>query len=106
LGYDYVHTAYVHANAKNYVISREFAAAAVATVGARHKTIKPHCPWQNGKVERFNRTMQAEWPYHEVFTDNTARTTALTSWLEYYNTQRGHTALDGHPPISRTQSPT
>jgi transposase InsO family protein len=22
------------------------------------KFIKPHCPWQNGKVERFNRTLQ------------------------------------------------
>jgi transposase InsO family protein len=46
-------------NAKNYLISREFAAA-ITAVGARHKTIKPHCPWQNGKVERFNRTLQTE----------------------------------------------
>lgn len=29
----------------------------------RQKFIKPHCPWQNGKVERFNRTLQAEWAY-------------------------------------------
>ena len=33
-------------NAKNYVISRDFTAA-IATIGARHKTIKPHCPCQN-----------------------------------------------------------
>lgn len=25
---------------------------AVAQLGAKHKFIKPHCPWQNGKVER------------------------------------------------------
>jgi len=29
--------------------------------GVRHIFIKPHCPWTNGKVERFNRTLQAEW---------------------------------------------
>jgi transposase InsO family protein len=92
-------------NAKNYTISRAFAAA-VTAVGARHKTIKPHCPWQNGKVERFNRTLQTEWAYRQVFHDNAARTAALAPWLEYYNTERGHTALDGNPPITRTQSPT
>ena len=26
--------------------------------GIEHVLIKPHCPWQNGKVERFNRTLQ------------------------------------------------
>ncbi len=34
----------------------------------KHKFIKPHCPWQNGKVERFNRTLQVEWAYRQVFT--------------------------------------
>ena len=28
-------------------------AAVIADLGARHKFIKPHCPWQNGKVERL-----------------------------------------------------
>lgn len=27
-----------------------------ADLGAEQKVIKPHCPWQNGKVERLNRT--------------------------------------------------
>jgi transposase InsO family protein len=27
-----------------------------ASLGARQKFIKPHCPWQNGKVERLHRT--------------------------------------------------
>ncbi|MBO2439948.1 integrase core domain-containing protein, partial [Actinomadura nitritigenes] len=36
---------------------------------------------------------------------NTQRTHRLAPWLEYYNTQRPHTALGGHPPISRL-SPT
>jgi transposase InsO family protein len=74
--------------------------------GARHVFIRPHCPWQNGKVERFNRTLQTEWAYRRVFTSNTERAAALAPWLAIYNTQRGHHALDGNPPISRVVSPT
>jgi transposase InsO family protein len=93
-------------NAKNYVVSRDFAAA-LAAIGARHKTIRPHCPWQNGKAERFNRTLQTEWAYRRIYLTNTDRTTALAPWLDFYNTQRHHTALGGQPPISRVPlSPT
>lgn len=87
-------------NAKNYTRSHAFAAALTA-IGARHKTIRPHCPWQNGKAERFNRTLAVEWAYRRIYLTNTARTTALAPWLDHYNTQRPHTALGGHPPITR-----
>jgi transposase InsO family protein len=63
--------------------------------------IKPHCPWQNGKVERFNRTLQSEWAYARIYLDNDARTAALATFLDYYNTERRHTALGGKPPTSR-----
>ena len=65
------------------------------------KFIKPHCPWQNGKVERLNRTLATEWAYRQAFSTNQARRDALAPWLEHYNTQRHHSALGGHPPISR-----
>ena len=68
-------------------------------------SIRAHCPWQNGKVERFNRTLQAEWAYRQVFESNDDRAAALAPWLDSYNTHRRHSALGGHPPISRL-SPT
>ncbi|MEJ8647923.1 IS481 family transposase [Streptomyces sp. MS1.AVA.3] len=74
---------------------------AVADLGAEQRFIRPHCPWTNGKVERFNRTLQTEWAYHQVFTSNTERAHALAPWLTFYNTRRRHTALEGQPPISR-----
>ena len=74
---------------------------AVAQLGAQHKFIKPHCPWQNGKVERFNRTLQIEWAYRQVFLSNPDRAAALAPWLEFYNTARRHSAIGGLPPISR-----
>jgi transposase InsO family protein len=76
-----------------------------ATHGIAQRFIRPHCPWQNGKVERFNRTLQTEWAYRQVFTTNDARTAALDPWLEFYNTRRHHSAIGGRPPVSRL-SPT
>ena len=77
----------------------------LAQLGATHLLIRPHCPWQNCKVERFNRTLHTEWAYRQVFTTNHDRAAALAPWLEHYNTQRRHSALGGHPPTSRL-SPT
>jgi transposase InsO family protein len=73
----------------------------VAALGARQIFIQAHCPWQNGTVERLNRTLLTEWAYRQVFTSTDERTAALAPWLEYHNTQRRHSALAGHPPISR-----
>ena len=70
-------------------------------LGAKQKFIKPHCPWQNGKVERLNRTLAIEWAYRKAFTTNTERTAALAPWIEHYNTVRRHSALGGKPPITR-----
>ncbi|MCH7668128.1 MAG: IS481 family transposase [Acidobacteria bacterium] len=78
---------------------------ALAALGATHITIRPHCPWQNGKVERFNRTQQTKWAYRQVFTSNSERAEALQPWLDYYNYQRNHSSLARRPPISRV-SPT
>ncbi len=77
----------------------------IGGIGATHKFIRPHCPWQNGKVERFNRTLQTEWAYRQVFETNDARSAALPDFLHRYNHERRHHALGGHPPISRL-SPT
>jgi len=76
-------------------------ANALAALNAKHVLIRPHCPWQNGKVERYNRTIQIEWAYRQIFLSNADRTAALAPWLEFYNTGRRHSALGGQPPISR-----
>lgn len=73
--------------------------------GIRQKFIKPHCPWQNGKLERLNRTLASEWAYRHFYTSNDQRTNALTPWLQHYNNERRHSALGSRPPTSRL-SPT
>lgn len=79
---------------------------AMATLGARQIFIRPHCPWTNGKVERFNRTLLTEWAYQRPYTSSAQRTRALRRWLRHYNTERRHTALGGHPPYDRLLSTT
>jgi transposase len=76
-------------------------AAAITALGAKHVFIRAHCPWQNGKVERFNRTLQVEWAYRQIFLTNAERSAALAPWLEFYNTGRRHSAIGGLPPTSR-----
>jgi transposase InsO family protein len=73
----------------------------LADHGITHKFIRPHCPWQNGKVERFNRTLQTEWAYRQVFISNDNRRADLPDFLDDYNHRRRHSALGGLPPISR-----
>lgn len=92
-------------NAFAYRHSRDFHDA-IATLGARQLFIKPHCPWQNGKVERFNRTLQTEWAYSRPWSSNRHRTRALDTWLDHYNNERTHHGIGGKPPISRAPSPT
>src|SRR5262245_58460467 len=72
-----------------------------SAAGIKQIFIRPHCPWQNGKVERLNRTLLTEWAYRRVFLTNQERSAALQPWLEHYNTHRRHSALGGLPPISR-----
>jgi transposase InsO family protein len=87
-------------NAKNYTRSLDWISVCSA-LQIKRRLIKPHCPWTNGKAERFNRTLQTEWAYSRSWTYNHQRTRALDSFVRRYNTQRGHSALGGRPPVSR-----
>jgi transposase InsO family protein len=78
--------------------------AALAASGATHKRTRPYWPQTNGKVERFNRTLLNEWAYVRLSTSTQQRTAALDDWLHLYNHHRAHTALGGHPPISRVNN--
>ncbi|MFI9214403.1 IS481 family transposase, partial [Streptomyces sp. NPDC053253] len=76
----------------------------LADLGATGKRTRAYRPQTNGKVERFNRTLLDEWAYIRPYTSNNERTEALTDFLHTYNHHRCHTALDGHPPISRVNN--
>ncbi|GAA1778085.1 hypothetical protein GCM10009768_03400 [Leucobacter iarius] len=69
--------------------------------GIRQIFIKPHCPRTNGKVERLNWTLAAEWAQARLWTSNNARAAGLTAWLDHYNPDRAHLGIGGKTPIDR-----
>ena len=73
---------------------------AAALGGVRHSRTRPYRSATNGKVERFNRTLLAEWAYARRWSSDGQRTRAVARWLHLYNAHRHHTAIGG-PPMSR-----
>jgi transposase-like protein len=74
---------------------------ACRTLGIIAKRTRPYRPQTNGKVERFNRTLVEGWAYRRLYPSEAARRAAFQPWLHWYNHHRPHTALGGHPPITR-----
>jgi len=66
----------------------------------QHSFTRPYRPQTNGKVERFNRTLLAEWAYARTWTSEGRRVRALVRWLHIYKHHRHRTAIGG-PPMHR-----
>ena len=90
-------------NAWIYTHSRRFKEL-LAREHVKHLTITPRRPQTNGKIERFHQTMAREWGYGLTYLSSDHRAQALPHWLNHYNEQRPHSALDNRPPISRVRN--
>ena len=64
----------------------------------KHRRTRPYRPQTNGKVERFNRTLLAEWAYTRAYASDEARAATYEDWLHYYNHHRPHTGIGGAVP--------
>ena len=73
----------------------------LAARGVRHVRTRPYRPQTNGKVERFNHTLNSEWAYAASFMSNDERLATLPAWLHAYNCHRPHTGLGGLVPMDR-----
>lgn len=58
--------------------------------GIRHKYTRPFSPWQNGKVERMNRTLAQEWQYGCACDSEAGRDEALPAFIDRYNWELPH----------------
>lgn len=84
-------------NGSGYV-SREFRET-LAGAGLRHQKIKPHCPEENGLVERSNRTIREAWEAAGEADDFHAAEAVLAKLVRWYNEERLHRALGYLRPL-------
>lgn len=75
--------------------------AVLRAQGVRHRWTRPYRPQTNGKAERFIRTLLHEWAYANPYASSVRRTAALRPYLQFYNTERRHTALGFMTPAQR-----
>ena len=77
---------------------------ATALGDAKHRFTRPYRPQTNGKVERFNRTLAAEWAYAAAYASDEARAATYQAWLHHYNHHRPHTGIGGAVPADRVHN--
>ena len=66
-----------------------------------HIRTRPYTPRTNGKVERYQQTLQREWAYALQYASSEARRQSLPHWVAHYNERRSHSALGNRPPMDR-----
>jgi transposase InsO family protein len=72
--------------------------------GVKHRFTRPYRPQTNGKVERFNRTLMAEWAYARPYLSESHREAVYGQFLDYYNHRRTHTGIGGLSPLDRVHN--
>jgi transposase InsO family protein len=70
--------------------------------GIEHLLTQPRSPTTTGKIERFHRSIRAEFlSEKKAFASIKAAQHALDEWVEFYNTARPHQSLKMDTPAAR-----
>ena len=72
--------------------------------GIEHLLTRPRSPTTTGKIERFHRTLRAEFDTSRVFASLQAAQAELDAWGDRYNHHRPHQAIDDATPADRFHS--
>ena len=69
--------------------------------GISHKLTAPRSPTTTGKIERFHQSVRKEFLADRTFQSLDAAQTALDTWVDDYNNERPHQALEMEVPAAR-----
>lgn len=73
----------------------------LAANGVRHLLTAPYSPTTTGKVERFHKTLRAEFLTGKVFATIEQAQAELDAWVTHYNTERPHQGIGMVAPVQR-----
>lgn len=77
--------------------SRSYSALA-RSYGLRREFITPHCPEQNGMMERVIRTLKEQCAHRQRFETLQHASRVIGDWIAFYNQRRPHQALGMKTP--------
>jgi putative transposase len=72
--------------------------ALVRSYGLRQEFITPHCPEQNGMMERVIRTLKEQCAHRQRFETLQHASRVIGDWIAFYNQRRPHQALGMKTP--------
>nr|UPH34226.1 transposase [uncultured bacterium] len=70
----------------------------VRSYGLRQEFITPHCPQQNGMIERVIRTLKEQCVHRHRFETQQHAMRVIGDWIQFYNHRRPHQALGMKTP--------
>jgi len=70
----------------------------VRSYGLKQEFITPHCPQQNGMVERVIRTLKEQCVHRHRFETQQHASRVIADWIAFYNHRRPHQALGMKTP--------
>lgn len=70
----------------------------VRDYGLKQEFITPHCPQQNGMVERVIRTLKEQCVHRQRFESLQHASRAIADWIQFYNHRRPHQSLKMKTP--------
>jgi len=70
----------------------------VRSYGLRQEFITPHCPQQNGMIERVIRTLKEQCVHRHRFETQQHASRVIAEWIRFYNHRRPHQALGMKTP--------
>ncbi len=70
----------------------------VRSYGPRQEFITPHCPQQNGMIERVIRTLKEQCVHRHRFETQQHASHVIGEWIRFYNNRRPHQALGMKTP--------
>lgn len=78
--------------------SRKYTAL-VKGYGLQQEFITPHCPQQNGMMERLIRSLKEQCVHRQRFESLAHARRAIGDWIQFYNNRRPHQALAMRMPV-------